>query len=129
MAKIRVLHGDGIAYLRRSKLRLEREMTPVYVDPPYHGQGRRLYRYHFQDRQHRSLARHLDAATYPWLVSYDNTPFIRDLFERQKIVPIFLRYAVRKARRADELLITNQHQLPVQIEKEMTLPFISSRSA
>ncbi len=113
MTKVKVLHGDGISYLQGARRRLEKNGIPAYIDPPYHGQGRRLYRYHFKDGTHQRLARHLDSANYPWLVSYDNTPFIRRLFENQKIVPIELRYAVREARRTDELLITNQPNLPV----------------
>lgn len=113
MKKICVIHADAISYLQRAHQRLKSNNVPVYVDPPYYGQGKRLYRYHFNDQQHRRLAKHLDTAGYPWLVSYDDTPFIKSLFEHQKIVPIFLRYAVREARRADELLITNQKHLPI----------------
>lgn len=112
MDRIAVVGGDGLSYLRRSHARLSRRGSVVYVDPPYFVQGKKLYRYHFVERDHVRLARFLNEAKFPWLVSYDNDPFVVSLFSSHNIRPICLRYTVREARKADELLITNQRKLP-----------------
>lgn len=110
MDRVTVVRDDVVCYLRRRQTKLQ--TTVVYVDPPYYGQGKKLYRYHFADRHHVRLATFLNAATFPWLVSYDNDPFVVDLFRGQTVRPIWLQYTVREARSADELLITNQRLLP-----------------
>ena len=113
MPQITVSFGDGVSYLRRNRRTIEANSRMVYVDPPYYEQGRKLYRYHYKDRDHLRLAEFLDSSTFRWVVSYDNHPFIRNLFKRQAIVPIFLNYVVKQSRRAEELLIANFPLLPV----------------
>jgi len=58
-------------------------------------------------------------AKYPWIVSYDNHQTIIDLFEGQKITPIYLNYAVRKSRIARELLISNIKLANEEYESEL----------
>jgi DNA adenine methylase len=117
MDRITVIQGDVVSYLRRSQARLSKGGAVVYVDPPYYLQGQKLYRYHFQDRDHVRLAGFLNGAAFPWLVSYDNVPFVVNLFRGQTVRPIWLQYTVREARRVDELLITNQDCLPLPESK------------
>jgi len=117
--RMAVCAGDGVAFMKRSRSRIaqlaRRQRAIVYVDPPYYQQGKKLYRYHFDKSDHQALAKYMNGVGLPWLVSYDNDPFILDLFERQKIIPIFLKYTVKQNRRADELLITNQAELPYPV--------------
>jgi DNA adenine methylase len=114
MDDISVSFGDGVEYLRRRSQSLTDNGSVVYVDPPYYLQGRKLYRYHYKDDDHRRLAGFLDASSFKWVVSYDNHPFIRKLFKGQDVVPIFLNYVVKQSRRAQELLISNMPLLKVQ---------------
>lgn len=110
--RLNVVHSDAVSYLKRSSNRIRNSGTVVYVDPPYYAQGKKLYRYHFTDRQHRRLAEFLNKAEFPWLVSYDNAPFIVNLFREQRQQAISLQYTVRQSKSVDELLISNQQRLP-----------------
>jgi DNA adenine methylase len=112
--RIDVSFGDAIGYLQRRSGSISERGALVYVDPPYYVQGRKLYRFHYGEDEHRQLAEFLDASTFKWIVSYDNHPFIRKLFKNQKVVPIWLNYVVKQSRRAQELLISNCRLLPVQ---------------
>lgn len=112
--RMRVLHGDAVPYLKQQRMRIAKEYSLVYIDPPYYQQGKKLYRHHYVSEQHQALAAFLDAAPFSWVVSYDNHPFIKQTFKGQKIVPIQLNYAVKQSRRADELLISNI-PLPVPV--------------
>lgn len=105
--RMRVLRGDAVTYLKRQRMKIAKERSLVYIDPPYYHQGKKLYRYHYVEDQHHALAAFLDAAPFSWVVSYDNHPLIKQMFKGQKIVPIKLNYAVKQSRRADELLIAN----------------------
>lgn len=111
---MRVSFGDAISFMRSHAETFARRAAVVYVDPPYYLQGRKLYRYHYSDRDHERLARFLDASTFKWIVSYDNHPFIRRLFKKQVVVPIWLSYVVKQSRRVEELLISNCTLLPVE---------------
>jgi DNA adenine methylase len=101
-----VVHCDAVTYLQRREHRFANEAL-IYLDPPYYSQGPRLYRYSYSKRQHRRLATYICAQAFSWLVSYDRHPSIEALFHGQRIVPITLNYAVKQARRAEELLISN----------------------
>lgn len=52
-----------------------------YLDPPYYDKGPELYKHSLSDEQHRWLAKFLKGATAKWTLSYDDAPFIRDLYE------------------------------------------------
>lgn len=112
--RLRVTFGDAVPYMRKHAEAFAQRAAVVYVDPPYYLQGRKLYRYHFRDKDHRRLAQLLDASPFKWIVSYDNHPFIRNLFRDQVVVPIWLNYVVKQSRRAEELLISNCKLLPVE---------------
>lgn len=102
-----VFWGDAVKFLRSRQEKIAAQHSLVYIDPPYLQQGPRLYRYFYRDAQHRELAEFLNPSPFKWIVSYDNHPFIHGLFKDQQIVPIRLNYAVKKSRKADELLIAN----------------------
>ncbi|HEY3353165.1 MAG TPA: DNA adenine methylase [Polyangia bacterium] len=112
--RIRVTFGDALAYMVRRRDAFARRGAVVYVDPPYYEKGYKLYRYHYEDKDHQRLARFLDASTFRWVVSYDNHPFVQRLFKNQKVVPIYLNYVVKQSRRAEELLISNLKLLDVE---------------
>ena len=104
-SRLVVVFGDALHYLRRAEQRLMLEHAVAYLDPPYLLQGPRLYRYSYKRNEHKAIADLLSKAHYSWIVSYDNHPYIRRLFNGQRIVPISLNYAVKESRKADELLI------------------------
>jgi DNA adenine methylase len=124
---INVAHSDAITYLRRRRFKLDSDAVG-YLDPPYFGQGSRLYRYHFGERQHQRLAKFVCSQSFPWLVSYDPHPEVKRLFNGQRIIPISLNYAVKESRRADELLISNL-VLPEPVYGSKTEPQASNRAA
>jgi len=104
---ITAVSSDAVSYIRARRARLERETSLVYLDPPYFLQGRRLYRYHYELTDHQRLAAAACDLRCPWIVSYDDHETIHQLFAKQKIVPIFLNYAVKQSRKVQELLISN----------------------
>lgn len=51
-----------------------------YLDPPFYRKATRLYRFVFDDNDHRSLHDYLLRLKSPWVLSYDNVGEIRDLY-------------------------------------------------
>jgi DNA adenine methylase len=105
--RVSVRFGDAIAFLRKNAAKISSGFSFVYVDPPYYSQGRKLYRHHYADADHAALATYMKAQGYPWLVSYDDHPRIRELYANAKMQPIYLDYKVKSTRTARELVISN----------------------
>lgn len=105
--RVTVKFGDALTFLKRNASAISTGFSFVYVDPPYYAQGRKLYRHHYGDPDHEALAKFLTAQAYPWLVSYDDHPRIRELYASSKMQPIYLDYKVKSSRTAQELVISN----------------------
>jgi DNA adenine methylase len=105
--RIEIKFDDALSFLRRNAEKISAGFSLVYVDPPYYAQGRKLYRYYYGDEQHVDLAEFITNQGYPWLLSYDDHPRIRELYADNRMQPIYLDYKVKSNRTAQELLISN----------------------
>ena len=79
--------ADGAQYVRRHPT------APMYVDPPYFEKGDRLYRQRMMLADHLRLADALRSAS-TWVLSYDRSPVIEELFEWAHCHAIGARYSV-----------------------------------
>lgn len=77
------------------------ESAFIYADPPYYKAGPQLYKHSFGDAEHRRLAESLRACRASWVLSYDDQPAIRQLYDWADIGHVELTYstAVAKGRR------------------------------
>lgn len=105
--RVSVIFGDALTYLRNNTTKISAGFSFVYIDPPYYTQGRKLYRHHYTDTDHEMLATYITSQSYPWLVSYDDHPRIRELYALEQMQHIYLDYKVKTSRTAQELLISN----------------------
>lgn len=83
----------------------------IYADPPYYEKGPALYKHSMSDDDHRRLASLLRACRAPWVLSYDDHPFVRDLFRWAEVRGVALTYTVARAggehrRKNSEVVIT-----------------------
>ena len=92
----------------------KRKHVFVYMDPPYYSNADRLYMNSYSDRDHRSLAHYVRRQRIlKWAISYDDTEFIRKLYQSASISHISLKYSLQKKQKATELIIAPLHlQLP-----------------
>nr|WP_300336709.1 DNA adenine methylase [Actinomyces sp.] len=74
--RIHVTRLDGVDFLTR--LGQTCQEVFVYADPPYVEQGPSLYLHAFSPSDHQRLAEHLRGASYPWVLTYDDQPVVRD---------------------------------------------------
>ena len=85
--------------------------TFVYLDPPYYVKGKSLYMDHYKEENHQQLAIYLQQeAAFPWLLSYDDTPQIREKYQELELYRFPLKYTVSTQRIGYELL-THSNQL------------------
>ena len=104
---IEIHYGDAVTFLKTRRNEILNGFSFVYIDPPYYKEGKNLYRYYYSDDDHTKLAKYITNQTYPWLISYDDDFFIRRLYKRSEIQPIYLDYTAKTSRKGMELLISN----------------------
>lgn len=80
----------------------------LYIDPPYVQAGSQLYLNGFDGRDHRALADIVAQVRHaPWLMTYDMSPLIEELYDRWFQARLSLNYSARHPGRAQELLIAS----------------------
>jgi DNA adenine methylase len=78
----------------------------LYLDPPYYVKGSELYQHAFTEADHLRLADGLRRSTNPWILSYDDTPEVRELYAFAQVLEMTdLRYTINTSRTKGELLI------------------------
>lgn len=105
--RIVVSNEDGILFAR--KIDRKQRRTFIYLDPPYYQKGADLYMNYFTDKDHIELSNVVKKIKNPWLVSYDNQPFILDLYAQyQRVVYQLSQCASNRV--GDEVLIFKEGQ-------------------
>lgn len=87
-----------------------RRNTFVYLDPPYVNNGQRLYLNAYRPEDHAGIARYLSSQkVLPWLMSYDDSQLIKDLYREHHIFKLTIRYSLQEKKSAAELNISPRH--------------------
>lgn len=109
--------GDALAFLHQNQVKLHKSHCFVYIDPPYYEKGKSLYRYYYEDDDHRRLAKMIKKHNYPWLISYDDHPFINKLYfeNNSKLYQqkLYSDYTANHHKKGKEILISNLHLPPI----------------
>ncbi len=107
--RIRISNLDALDFLRQQVVPARNvNNTFAYLDPPYYTEGTRLYLNEYDDAEHSDLAEYLrsEAATV-WVASYNNVPFIRDLYSDCSLGTTPVRYSLTQHRLIDELVVAS----------------------
>lgn len=85
----------------------------LYLDPPYFVKGSQLYRNYYNPADHAAIARQVMSVETPVVVTYDNVPDIRSLYQQAAAVNFSLRYSTHAARpQSTEVLFYRNLTLP-----------------
>ncbi len=109
--QIHVTNMDALDFLNECSIGSQsRDAKFIYLDPPYYSNGDRLYMTFYDDQSHAGLARFIQRRRkLKWIMSYDDTKYIRDLYTTSEISVIPLEYSLQGRRAAHELLISPSH--------------------
>ena len=111
--RLHIVESDGLVFMQEMSSKFP-EDSFFYVDPPYYGAGKDLYRFYFTDMEHESLSDFLTNLDPPWLLSYDNAEFIRNLYQMRTKFPVYTDYQSGHLKReVKELLISNRIIPPI----------------
>lgn len=103
--KISLTKLDALKFLKGGALKWPKE-TLIYLDPPYYVKGRDLYQDYYEHKDHARIAdfmmQHIDKQK--WIVSYDNVPAIRELYQGTRHIVYDIGYSARSASQGSEVM-------------------------
>jgi Site-specific DNA methylase len=100
------------------------DKTLIYFDPPYYNKGSSLYVNHFNHQDHEKLAKFIQNMDCKWVLTYDYTPEILNMYNNTNKKILSLNYSVAKkvkglemfAFKSTVIIPTNQYS-SIQIEE------------
>lgn len=95
---------DAIDFIHQLE---NQENLVLMIDPPYYNKGQTLYANFYRHDDHAKIADVLTNTTLPWILTYDNTPEIIELYQDFNQYSFNINYSVAKKRVGSELLITS----------------------
>jgi DNA adenine methylase len=105
-SRITVLGLDGMSVVQRY---IADPTAFTYIDPPYVEMGGSLYLNAFTHRDHADLAKKLDQQPDGnWVVTYDPSDFIRDLYQHHDMREYQLSYSAHRTGKTHELFIASR---------------------
>ncbi|MCK4729828.1 MAG: DNA adenine methylase [Candidatus Aenigmarchaeota archaeon] len=106
--QINLYNLDALELVKKIQKESNNKQTIFYFDPPYYLKGSTLYMNHYKDNQHKEVASAIKKIkNIYWIVSYDNTPEIENIY---KWVPIkrkkkySFNHSAYRARKGKEIL-------------------------
>jgi len=106
---IRVTGRDGIDLLRNPSWNPDRTM--VYIDPPYYVKGSLLYMNHYGYDDHYQLSKEIKKLRSNWILSYDDVPEIRSLYDWATPIEFRLHYSTAESSFGKELFYASSNLL------------------
>lgn len=103
-ADIYIYNLDAIDFIHRVE---NQENLVLMIDPPYYNKGQTLYANFYRHDDHAKIADVLTNTTLPWILTYDNTPEIIELYRDFNQYSFNINYSVANKRVGSELLITS----------------------
>ena len=79
----------------------------VNIDPPYYIKGKGLYQNFLEHNDHYRLYECVKGITQPWIVTYDNTPEINEIYSEFNPKTFDLMYTAQVKRKGTEIIIHN----------------------
>ena len=105
-SRIHLYNLDALDFLKEIKPLAEQQKSLIYLDPPYYIHGRELYLNAYSHNDHAALEKYLsdEYANLNWLVSYDASPEIKQMYSSYRYNEYTLNYSVKNARKGTEYM-------------------------
>lgn len=106
--RIEVFNLDALDFLDKyiTHLPLKNQNVLVYLDPPYYIKGNELYRNSYKKNDHIEFSEYFrKLENFRWLISYDDSEFIRNLFASKNHGFVNFNYFANQAKVGRELMI------------------------
>jgi DNA adenine methylase len=103
--RIKLTRQDALRFLKSGVSKWPKQ-TLIYLDPPYYMKGRDLYLDFYEHGDHQRVAEFIksEADGQSWIVSYDNVPAIRTLYQGARHIVYDIGYSARSASMGSEVM-------------------------
>lgn len=119
--QIKVYNYDALELLRRVDALLPQNSL-LYLDPPYYVKGQGLYRNFYVHDDHVQIRKELDKIKSKWIVSYDNCPEIKEIYEGYRQDDYALNYSAYYKTKGSEVMIYCDNISKIEIpDKQLIL--------
>ena len=102
--RIHLTNFDALMFVDKACRHLP-EKTFFCIDPPYLKKGASLYTNYYSRADHQVLADEVLNMRNPWIITYDEDPFIAELYCQRRQYTFDINYSLETKRRGTELLI------------------------
>jgi DNA adenine methylase len=111
--RITILNLDACQLISRVKKTVSTKSL-FYLDPPYYAKGKELYLNYYNDGDHFKVAKGIKQLNnHKWIITYDNTRFIRKLYSEFRQIKYTVNYTARTFSKGQEIMIfSNNLYLP-----------------
>jgi DNA adenine methylase len=93
----------------------------IYLDPPYYSKGHDLYENHYVHGDHLAISNLVSDINQRWIVSYDDTPETREMYQRYKNLPYQLSYSAADRYRGAEIMFFSDNLVVPAIDNPVQL--------
>ena len=85
----------------------------IYFDPPYFNKGKSLYKNYYSLSDHAHISTLIRSLPFPWIVTYDNVPEIKELYTGEAYAEYDISYSAHINRiRGSEVMFYHNLELP-----------------
>jgi DNA adenine methylase len=105
--RIHLTRFDALNFIKKS-FKVMPERSLLFIDPPYFTNGSQLYANYYGPKDHGTLARQVIALDRPWIITYDDTPQIREMYKARRQFCFDISYSLHEKRVGVELLIASK---------------------
>lgn len=103
--RIDIYNEDAVALLKQVLVE-KYSKSLIYLDPPYYIKGRGLYLNYYRDEDHIQIAKQVsELGMQKWLITYDNVPFICDIYKQYRSATFELNYSANNSGKGKEIMI------------------------
>lgn len=104
--RITLYNSDAVELISKIDPNLQ-DNSIYYFDPPYYIKGKGLYMNYYMDKDHQDIANTIKEIrnNHKWIVSYDNVPFIRNLYQEFRQKEFELNYYAGTVSKGKEVMI------------------------
>jgi len=99
--------------------------TLVYLDPPYYTKGSDLYENHYRVEDHQRISNLVSSIRPKWIVSYDDTPEIRDMYRGYRNLTYQLNYSAADRYNGAEIMFFSDNLLIPAVDSPTKIETVS----
>lgn len=114
-----IFNRDAVEFIDEILPDIE-EKTLVNIDPPYYIKGKGLYQNFLSHDDHFLLYEHIKQIKQPWIVTYDDTPEINQIYSEFNPKPYGLTYTAQTKKKGAEVLVLDPRISPCTHKPDIT---------